>query len=187
MVDLKAGIKKFQQDIFPGKQSLYEDLKSGQNPSVLLITCSDSRIVPQLICQTEPGEVFVCRNAGNLVPEYGDSSDGTAASIEFALASCDISTIVICGHSDCRAMHAAMDTSLTETLPTLRAWLEENHQHSSHCCDLESTTLDNIQQQMARLETYPNVKSKLAKGQLKIVGWYYDIGTGEVREIEQKK
>lgn len=98
------GVEKFQKDVFPGKRETFQKLANGQNPEVLFITCADSRIDPNLVTQTEPGELFICRNAGNIVPPHSNNTGGMTASIEFAVAALGVSHIVVCGHSDCGAM-----------------------------------------------------------------------------------
>lgn len=182
MLSLNKGIQTFEKHIFPKKAGLFNTLANGQNPSVLMITCADSRIMPSLITQSEPGEVFVCRNAGNVVPPAGSGCDGTVASIEFAIASFDIDTIVVCGHSDCGAMKGVQDPTLAEGLPTVANWLQHSCKGEGHA-DLKSLTIENIRHQINHLLTYPAIKCKVDDGQIDIVGWYYDIGQGQVISV----
>lgn len=180
-VNLSKGIETFQTSVFPQKHALFKSLETGQNPSVLMITCADSRIIQSLITQSEPGEVFVCRNAGNIVPPYGTINDGTTASIEFALASFEIETIIICGHSDCGAMKGVMNRSALEHLPTTDNWL--GFAPAGQHADLKDLTLHNIKQQLSNMMSYPSVQDKLQTGQLTMEGWFYNIGDGTVTKI----
>ena len=122
MQDLVDGVKKFQRDAFPERSALFRRLAAGQNPQALFIACSDSRVVPELITQCEPGELFVIRNAGNIVPPYGPEPGGVSASIEFAVVALGVSDVVICGHSDCGAMKAIATEADLTTMPAVRRW-----------------------------------------------------------------
>jgi carbonic anhydrase len=104
MKDIIDGFLKFQREAFPARAELFKDLASHQNPRALFISCSDSRLVPELVTQREPGDLFVIRNAGNIVPSYGPEPGGVSASVEYAVAALRVSGIVICGHSDCGAI-----------------------------------------------------------------------------------
>jgi carbonic anhydrase len=106
MKALIEGFIKFQKEVFPERTDLFKYLATTQNPKVLFITCSDSRVIPELLTQQEPGELFVIRNAGNIVPSYGPQPGGVTASVEYAVAVLGVEDIVICGHSDCGAMTA---------------------------------------------------------------------------------
>ena len=123
MQKLVEGIHQFQNDIFSSKQQLYEKLAKGQHPLALFITCSDSRIDPSLLTQTEPGELFIMRNAGNIVPPYGTLHGGEAATIEFAVSALGVKDIVICGHSHCGAMGGVLHPETLSDLPAVRSWL----------------------------------------------------------------
>jgi carbonic anhydrase len=121
------GAIKFQREVFPEKQELFERLSIGQSPEALFITCSDSRIETAMITQTDPGELFICRNAGNIVPPHTNQTGGMTASIEFAIGALRIPNIVICGHTQCGPMQGAMKgamkgAALTD-LPHEREWL----------------------------------------------------------------
>ena len=106
MKDIIDGFLKFQRNAFPERANLFKDLANQQSPRALFISCSDSRLVPELVTQREPGDLFVIRNAGNIVPPYGPEPGGVSASVEYAVAALQVSDIVICGHSDCGAMTA---------------------------------------------------------------------------------
>ena len=123
MPHFAAGVVKFQNEVYPEKKELFEKLSQGQAPEALFITCSDSRIETAMITQTEPGELFICRNAGNIVPPHTNQTGGMTASIEFAVAALKVPHIVICGHTECGAMKGAMNTDSLTTLPHVKEWL----------------------------------------------------------------
>jgi carbonic anhydrase len=123
MRKLIEGIHDFQANLFASQQEQFERLADGQHPETLLITCSDSRINPNLITQTEPGELFIIRNAGNIVPPFGAANGGEAATIEFAVVGLGVRDIVICGHSHCGAINGLLHPENLAKLPTMAAWL----------------------------------------------------------------
>ena len=126
MQRLIEGVHKFQKDVFGNYRKLFRKLsQEGQNPHTLFITCADSRIVPELFTQTEPGELFVCRNIGNVVPAYGEMLGGVSAVVEYACVALGVSDIIVCGHSDCGAMKALLDPDSAQLreMPTVRSWL----------------------------------------------------------------
>src|SRR5262245_1147214 len=123
MQKLLLGIHHFQANIFRSRRELFERLADGQRPEALFITCSDSRINPNLITQTEPGDLFILRNAGNIVPPYGAANGGEGATIEFAVAGLGIQDIIVCGHSHCGAMKGLLDPETLRDTPAMAAWL----------------------------------------------------------------
>ncbi|WP_193163951.1 carbonic anhydrase [Microbulbifer hainanensis] len=184
-----SGVAKFQKEVFPSKEARFRKLANGQNPEVLFITCADSRIDPNLVTQTEPGELFICRNAGNVVPPHSNQTGGTTASIEFAVAALGVSHIVICGHTDCGAMKGAIAPEKLDSLPHVREWLGHcrsatevvRDRHGELCADhLEEVTRENVLQQLQHLRTHPAVASGLANGRITLHGWMYNIASGEV-------
>ncbi|GAB2189188.1 carbonic anhydrase [Sessilibacter sp. MAH2] len=184
-----SGIAKFQREIFPEKKAAFKKLATGQNPEVLFITCADSRIDPNLVTQTEPGDLFICRNAGNIVPPHSNQTGGMTASIEFAVAALGVSHIVVCGHTDCGAMKGALEPEKLESLPHVSEWLghcrcatavlKEKHGqlNKDH---LDELTKENVIQQLQHLRTHPAVAAKLASDQIELHGWVYDIATGKI-------
>lgn len=186
-----SGVAKFQKEVYPNKKATFQKLATGQNPEVLFITCSDSRIDPNLVTQTDPGELFICRNAGNIVPPHSNQTGGMTASIEFAVAALGVSHIVICGHTDCGAMKGAINPEGLSSLPHVKEWLghcrvatdvvKERSGHSDLSLeDLEAVTKENVVQQIQHLRTHPSVAAKIATGQVKLHGWVYNIGEGDV-------
>ncbi len=191
MQRLVEGIHKFQHDIFASQQRLFQRLVDGQKPLALFITCSDSRINPNLLTQTEPGELFIMRNAGNIVPPYGASSCGEAATIEYAVSVLKVEDIVVCGHSHCGAMGALLQPKSVEDLPAVRSWLshaestsriiKENYGHlTDPKARLTATVEENVLVQLENLRTHPSVAAALARGKVKLHGWVYKFETGQV-------
>ncbi|MDA1162184.1 MAG: carbonic anhydrase [Planctomycetota bacterium] len=191
MQKLVEGIHQFQSDIFSAKQQLFETLADGQHPLALFITCSDSRIDPSLLTQTDPGELFIMRNAGNIVPPYGTIKGGEAATIEFAVGALEVRDIIICGHSHCGAMNGVLHPEKLDDLPAVRDWLtyadatqrimHENYTHiSEETARLTATVEENVLVQLESLRTHPSVAAALARKQLRIHGWVYKFETGQV-------
>ena len=184
------GYLQFKESGFKERKDLFEKLSSSQSPEVLFITCSDSRIDPNLITQTEPGDLFVIRNAGNIVPPYTAESDGIVASIEFAVVALGVKHIVVCGHSNCGAMKGAINTSGLSTLPKVKGWLNycseavtivQSRENNLKSDELNSVTEENVLLQIRRLEQYPEISKRLATGDIEIQGWVYEIGSGTIK------
>ncbi len=190
MQKLIKGIHEFQSHIFGPQQDLFLRLADGQSPDALFITCSDSRINPNLITQTEPGELFILRNAGNLVPPHGASNGGEGPTIEFAVAGLGVRDIIVCGHSHCGAMAALLEPKKTENLPCLRAWLShaeatrrilaDKYADRSGAALLTTAIEENVLMQLRNLRTHPTVAAALARDEIKLHGWVYKIETGQV-------
>ncbi|MFM7428104.1 MAG: carbonic anhydrase [Elainella sp.] len=191
MKKLISGLQSFQDRYVATHRELLEHLAHGQHPRVLFITCSDSRIVPNLLTQTDVGDLFVIRNAGNIVPPYRAANGGEGASIEYAIHALGIEQIVVCGHSHCGAMKGLLQLGkLEEQMPLVYDWLrhaeatrrlvQENYSSYSGEELLEITIAENVLTQIENLKTYPVVHSRLYQGKLKIYGWIYLIETGEV-------
>lgn len=191
MRKLLKGLRDFKANYYSTHQELFEQLSHHQNPRVLFITCSDSRIDPNLITQTEIGELFVIRNAGNIIPPYGAANGGEGAALEYAIHALGIEQIVVCGHSHCGAMKGLLQLDkLSEEMPLVYDWLKHaeatrrlvKDNYSNHTGEelLEITVAENVLTQLENLKTYPVVHSKLFQGKLKLYGWIYYIETGEV-------
>ncbi len=190
-----TGVAKFQREVFPEKADSFRQLADGQEPEVLFITCADSRIDPNLITQTEPGELFICRNAGNVVPPHSNQTGGMTASIEYAVAALGVEHIVVCGHTDCGAMKGALSPESLASLPHVKEWLGHcraavevvREQHGEIGPEhLECVTAENIALQLQHLRTHPAVAAKLAVGKLHLHGWLYNIKTGEVSRFNEQ-
>ena len=191
MQKLVDGIHKFKRDSFSQEQKLFERLAEGQHPLALFITCSDSRVDPNLLTQTKPGELFILRTAGNIVPPYGSVFGGEAATIEYAVAALKIKDIVICGHSHCGAMSGLLQPESLEKLPAVKSYLQHSEstrriveENYAHLTDPEQrltlTVEENVLVQLENLRTHPSVAAALGRGELKLHGWVYQFETGEV-------
>lgn len=190
MQRLIDGIHHFKTTIFGTQRELFEELAKGQSPQTLFITCSDSRIDPNLITQTTPGELFIMRNAGNLVPPYGASQGGEAATIEFAVAGLGVKDVIVCGHSHCGAMKGLLDPPSARDFPALTHWLSYAESTRRIVADkyaerdspalLNVTIQENVLAQLENLRTHPVIASCLAQNKIKLHGWVYKIETGEV-------
>lgn len=190
MQKLVQGIHQFQSNIFRSQRELFERLAHGQNPDTLFVTCSDSRINPNLITQTEPGELFILRNAGNIVPPYGASNGGEGATIEFAVAALEVSDIIVCGHSHCGAIKGLLEPQSVREMPAVEAWLKhaeatrrimiEKYKDRTDASLITTAVEENVLVQLENLRTHPAVASALARGRLKLHAWVYKIETGEV-------
>jgi carbonic anhydrase len=191
MDKLLPGIRKFHRKVFPQCRERFEQLAAGQQPSTLFITCSDTRIVPDLLTQTEPGELFVLRNAGNLVPPYSTEFSGEAATIEYAVKALEVQEIVVCGHSHCGAITGVLRPELLEGLPAVERWLVHaekvrqeilNERLPTDTDDDALTTAikANVLVQLEHLRTYPAIVEAESNGSLGLSGYFYRFETGEV-------
>ncbi|MBD3884365.1 carbonic anhydrase [Phormidium tenue FACHB-886] len=191
MKKLIEGIRGFQTNYVPRHRDLLENLSHGQHPRVLFITCSDSRISPSLLTQTDLGDLFVIRNAGNIIPPYGAANGGEGGTIEYALHALGIDQIVVCGHSHCGAMKGLLQLGKLEAeMPLVYDWLRhaeatrrlvrENYVDFEEEELLEITIAENVLTQIENLKTYPIVRSRLHQGKLRMYAWIYLIETGEV-------
>lgn len=193
MQKVLQGIDRFQSDVFPRMQELFERLAEGQHPPVLFITCSDSRIDPSLLTQTEPGDLFVLRNAGNLVPPFEALHGGEAATIEYAVNALQVKDIIICGHSHCGAMGGLLKPEKLKSLPAVTEWLayaeeterivREKYAHVTEPAEkLNIAIVQNVLVQLENLRTHPSVAAAEHRGELQLHGWVYKFETGEVFE-----
>lgn len=193
MKQLIEGIQKFRNDIFPAESGLFHQLAGAQHPQTLFITCADSRVVPSLITQTKPGDLFICRNVGNLVPPVGEDAGGVSSSIEYAVGALKVRNIVICGHSDCGAMKGLLHPEKLAQLPNTQSWLKfaqesrDRLMQSEVCKEgasetdlLRALTEQNVVTQLQRLRSYQVVSEALARGELELYGLVYRIASGDV-------
>jgi carbonic anhydrase len=190
MQKLLQGIHEFRTEHFRPLQGLFEQLAKGQKPETLFITCSDSRIDPSLLTRTQPGDLFILRNAGNIVPPHGAANGGEGATIEFAVAGLGVKDIIICGHSHCGAMQGLLKPETVASLPTVASWLShaettrrivlDNYGHLDGDRLVTATVEENVLVQLENLRTLPSVASRLVRGDLHLHGWVYKIETGDV-------
>ena len=195
MKDVIKGVLNFRKNVYPQRKDLFGTLAGGQNPDFLFITCSDSRIDPNLLTGSDPGDLFICRNAGNVIPPHSNETGGMTASIEYAVAVLGVRHIIVCGHTDCGAVKGALDMEGLNGLPHVKEWLghcrsameivrERNGIASGACLGhehLNEAIEENVLQQVQHLRTHPVVAAKLATGKVEIHGWVYNIETGSIR------
>jgi carbonic anhydrase len=196
MERLIKGHKHFLAEVFPGRRSEFKLLAQRQAPQWLFITCSDSRVVPDLILGTRPGDLFITRNAGNVVPITSMDVDGVTATIEYAVEVLHVKEAILCGHSDCGAITAALKGQNLENLPKASRWLSHvqaafHHRQPLNPADgtsaeLASLIRGNVVAQLANLRAQPSVARAVAEGRLTVHGWYYDILTGSIEQYDEK-
>ena len=194
MQKIRTGIEVFRRSIYPQYRQVFLDLASKQQPEAMLITCADSRIVPTLFLQSEPGELFICRNAGNIVPPYNGGTGGVTATVEYAVDVLRIRHLIVCGHSDCGAMKAVLAPEKLRDKPAIARWLE--HADGARrialgdpaCTTAEKrlrcVTEQNVLAQLDNLATHPSVAAALARGEVDLYGWYYDITTASIASYD---
>jgi carbonic anhydrase len=188
MTRIIQGVLDFQRRIFGKKRELFHELGKGQMPLALFITCSDSRINPDLLAQTQPGELFVLRNAGNIVPPYGAGHWAEAATIEYAIVQLRIKDVILCGHSKCGAMHGLLEPHDLAKLPSVAGWLAHAKEvlprvqsaGSSPEQQLKQAVEQNVLVQMEHLRSHPAVRDALAGRTLRLHGWVYHFEHGKV-------
>jgi carbonic anhydrase len=194
MQKLVKGIHSFQRGFFASHRDLFEQLATtGQQPETLFITCSDSRVVPTLITNASPGELFIVRNVGNVVPHM-DLPGGTAAAIQYAVEVLKVENVIVCGHTQCGALKAILDPASVEHLEFVKRWLkgtmdvknviEEKYSHLAGEEKLTAAIQENVLAQLEHLREYPFITSRLEKGELQINGWIFDVGKGQVFDYD---
>lgn len=201
MKKLIKGIVDFHNNLRPDYRETFARLALGQSPDSLLIACSDSRVAPNLFASTEPGDLFVIRNAGNLIAPCGKdglslSDESEAAAIEFSILGLNISDIIVCGHSECGAMKILEEGRRPLAAPHLYSWLrhaggalEKVREGARMPADLalhNHLSQFNVLQQLENLRTYPVVRDRLEAGRLRLHGWWFDIGNAEVLSYDEK-
>ncbi len=199
MKKLVQGIVDFRKNVRPSCKDAFARLALGQRPDTLFIACSDSRVVPNLFASSDPGDLFVIRNVGNLIPPCGEqgcsaSDESEAAAIEFALLTLPVIEIIVCGHSECSAMDSLVRGRTQIEAPNLKSWLRHGD-HSlqklnagsclgGHLERHNQLSQLNVLQQIEHLRTYPIVRERLQEGRLRLHGWWFDIKEADVYEYE---
>jgi carbonic anhydrase len=193
------GYRHFREEVYPEHRKLFEQLRNQQNPQVLFITCADSRIDPSLITHTDPGDLFICRNIGNIVPAYGEMLGGVSAVVEYAVSALKVTDIIVCGHSDCGAMKALRDPASPSlsAMPTVKSWLRNadaalgvvraKYPNSSGDHMTRALIEENVLLQLQHLRTHPAVAAGLASRTVRLHGWIYNIGNGRVLAFDSVK
>lgn len=195
MNDVIGRVFDFEKRVFPSRNDLFAKLVAdGQSPKALMISCADSRIVPEQIMQAEPGDLFVCRNAGNIVPPFATQNGGVSSTVEYAVAALGVRDIIVCGHSDCGAMKALMNPQMMDGMPNVAAWLRHSHA-AEHVVRtgydeldeggrVRAASLENVVVQIAHLRTHPSVAAGIARGEISLHGWFVDIHQGQILGLD---
>ena len=197
MEKLLRGLREFQEHYLPSHQELIKQLAKGQHPRVLFIGCSDSRVDPTIITQAEIGDLFIIRNAGNIIPPFEATNGGEGATIEYAMEALDIRQIIVCGHTQCGAMKGLLQLGeLEDKMPLVYHWLRHTEATrklvDDHYSDLDkSEKLDllvaqNVLTQIDNLQTYPVIRSKLHTGNLAIHGWIYRLENAQLLAYDEE-
>lgn len=198
LIKLMLGVRQFQDESFKQMKDIFQRLSSGQDPEILFITCSDSRLLPNLLTQSKPGDLFFIRNVGNIIPPpHVPSSE--AAALMFALSELhSIKDIIICGHSHCGAMKGLLAPNPDANHPAVASWLTHSHSvlekindskesyNDNFALKVRHATMLNVLAQMDHLKSYPLIAEKLRRKELTIHGWFYEFETGEVLVYEPK-
>ena len=190
---LKDGIRRFRSGVYPAQAEHYRQaMREPQQPGALVITCADSRVHPDTLTQAMPGEIFVTRNIGNMVPAYGEMLGAVSAVLEYAVTALRVRHVVVCGHTDCGAMKALLDPASVAEMPTVKQWMTNAHAALARASGstqeerLRSVTEQNVLLQMLHVRTHPSVAAALQQERLTISGWVYDIAEGQVRICEDE-
>ena len=191
MERLLDGVRHFCKNEYPDRQEIYDQVtRDGQRPHTLFVTCADSRVDPELITQSGPGDIFVARNIGNIVPAYGEMMGGVSAVVEYAVSALEVDQVVVCGHADCGAMRGLLHREKLEGMPAVQNWLQNSHaalsiadalysrEDKSHF--LDELTRQNVLLQVNHTRTHPSVAGRVAQGRLAVYGWVYDFRSGSV-------
>lgn len=197
MNDLIGRVFDFEKTVFRNESALYGKLASqGQAPKALMISCADSRVVPELIMQAAPGDLFVCRNAGNIVPPFATQNGGVSSTVEYAVMALGVRDIIVCGHSDCGAMKALSNPESLATMPNVAAWLRHStaaqnvvntgYPELTGDARVQAMALENIVAQIAHLRTHPSVAAGIARGEIALHGWFVDIHAGQILGLDGK-
>lgn len=186
---------RFRGEIFERESVLYQRLVSdGQSPKALMISCADSRVAPEMITQAAPGDLFVCRNAGNIVPPFAQANGGVSSTVEYAVVVLKVRDIVVCGHSDCGAMKAFLTPEVLNEMPNVAAWLR--HSHAAECAvnaayphlddkeKVHALAMENVITQIQHLRTHPSVAAAQARGELTLHGWFFEIESGAIYALD---
>lgn len=189
MQRLINGLHRFREGVFPERKEFFQKLAQGQDPDFLFITCCDSRVQPEVLLQVDPGDLFILRNIGNLVPPHG-ADNSVEAAVEYAIRALKVKHIIVCGHSHCGAMKAVLHPEELTDLPSVAHWLrnadatrriiEENYPHLDGDQKLDRAIEENVLVQLEHLMTLPSVAPRLMRGELNLHGWVYRFETGDV-------
>jgi carbonic anhydrase len=196
MHKLVEGYEQFRAAVFPQKFAHYDQLAEGQNPHFLLITCSDSRVLPHEFTGASEGALFEERSLGNIVPPPESGEVEAVAVVEYAVMILKVRHIIVCGHTDCGAMKGLLDPGLLEDVPTVAAWVaharetldvvRRKHPHLEGPELLDAAVHENVLVQLNRLRRLPFVHKRLVSGELYLHGWVFEIEKARVVEFDPR-
>lgn len=199
MKQLIDGYTRFRSQVYPQHSQLFQQLANGQQPQALFICCSDSRVMPEMMMQSEPGVLFPIRNAGNMVPPPSETGGGVAATVEYAVRVLKVADVIVCGHSNCGAMQGLLQMHTLDALPIVKAWLENTGALSQGLMTsfagaselpfeqrLQLLADLNVVAQVQNLKAHPAVYEAMHQGTLKVHGWMYDIGSGRISRFDEE-
>lgn len=195
MDEIIAGVRAFQRDVYPQYKPLFEQLAAGQSPQAMVITCSDSRVDPFLFTQAQPGQLFVLRNAGNIVPKHSSFVGGVTATLEFAVVELKVPRIIVCGHTGCGAVNGLLHPEQIDHLKEVKVWLENSSAAREMVIEsggvnapdaMERAVAANVVVQLDNLRTHPSVAAAVDAGRLELHGWIYDFVTGNVTTYKDR-
>lgn len=191
---ITRGVSKFQSEVYPAQRAMFERLQRGQEPLAMFITCADSRVNPNLVTQTDPGEIFIERNPGNMVPPYVEFIGGVTAGVEYAMLALKVPVIIVCGHTDCGVMKALLNPEQVAGMPGVQHWMSHGIEARNLVLTevgdapegqrLRRMTECNVLAQIEHLKTHPSVRTRMQRDEIEVRGWVYDIGDGSVREYD---
>jgi carbonic anhydrase len=194
MKSILDGLSLFQRIAYPRHKELFERLAKNQTPQAVFVACSDSRVVPNLLVQAEPGDLFIIRNAGNIIPPAGSSYGGTTASLEYAIVALGIRDVIVCGHSNCGAMKGVLRPEKLGGMPAVRQWVSYAEEARKAVATANPAATDdelvdllvdyNVINQVRNILTFPFVRPLVEKGELELYGWVYDIASGHVKGLD---
>jgi carbonic anhydrase len=190
---IAQGVTKFRTDVYPSQREMFERLRHNQEPLAMFVSCEDSRVIPNVFTQTEPGEIFNERNPGNMVPTHVEFVGGVTAGVEYAMLVLKVPLVVVCGHTDCGVMKALLDPAKAEGMQGVQKWMTHGngarervlheHPYARYEEQLQRLTEYNVLEQIENLKTHPSVHKRLKYGEIEIRGWVYDIGDGSICEF----
>ncbi|GGE84819.1 carbonic anhydrase [Sphingomonas prati] len=197
MNELIGRVFGFEKTEYKNRSSLYAKLASdGQSPKALMISCADSRVVPEHIMQAQPGDLFVCRNAGNIVPPHSQTNGGVSSTVEYAVVALGVRDIIVCGHSDCGAMKGLANPEALGAMPIVAGWLKHGHgaaqivsdcyPHLEGADKVRAIAMENVAAQLTHLRTHPSVAAGIARGEIALHGWFVDIHAGTILGLDGK-
>jgi carbonic anhydrase len=195
MEQLIEGHRRFLAEAFPARRDQFHLLADRQQPETLFVTCADSRIVPDLILQTQPGDLFICRNAGNVIPGVGEPAGGVSATIQYAVEVLRVRHLIVCGHSDCGVIRALMNPAALAGLNSVKDWLQHVEPAWQYLDEVErnageltrhtALTHANVLVQLDNLRSHGYLQRAVGEGRLQVHGWYYDILSGRIERYDE--